>query len=57
MNENKTAFPFTKTETLALEYAKLKATNETTPEEFALTYQDAYNRIREALSHTSSWKI
>lgn len=49
MNDTRISFPSTKAEALALEFAKLKVTSETTVEEFVNLYQDAYRRVHEAL--------
>lgn len=49
MNDTRISFPSTKAEALALELAKLKASDKTTAEEFVNLYQDAYRQIHEAL--------
>lgn len=55
MNDTRISFPSTKAEALALELAKLKATSETTAEEFVNLYQTAYKQIHDALSAQSKW--
>lgn len=47
---NLSTFPSTRAEALALEYAKSKLTETTTPEKFAENYLVAYEKIKDQIS-------
>lgn len=55
MNNTQIAFPSTKAEALALEYAKLKADSSTTAEQFVNLYINAHREINEALIKSQKW--